>query len=393
MPAFFQNGILNEGNTPAAKTGTLAARPAATTVSEGTIYVSYDTQEIFTSQGGTWVKVSGGGGGGGGVTQIIAGTDVSISPAGGTGAVTINNTNLTNNLDGVLGRGERAVNKNIYLQNVPGTSPSNYMYLRFDFRSILSTYVSNNGLHRATIGLSNINSTPVAAVEGIINQGLNENTWGINADNNGKNIIGLEKKNGSAAVFRRFNVTANYSDGNKLSLIESTNAGQDTYEIQQNAQSNALFLRVGITLNSISQSAYTQINQSNIVFNSNATNNCTLLPSFSGSNILANMPEYNGIIANINERISDNNVDLSAGNYTCSQYGVYVVTTGDNTNTFDLDQFVGNATDGQFITICAQDTPVKCTNTAGNFYGTANINSTGLFKLMKVGNDIYSSHI
>ena len=33
-----------------------------------------------------------GGGGGGGVTQIIAGTNVSISPAGGTGAVTINSS-------------------------------------------------------------------------------------------------------------------------------------------------------------------------------------------------------------------------------------------------------------------------------------------------------------
>lgn len=33
-----------------------------------------------------------GGGGGGGVTQIIAGTNITISPAGGTGAVTINAT-------------------------------------------------------------------------------------------------------------------------------------------------------------------------------------------------------------------------------------------------------------------------------------------------------------
>lgn len=380
-------------NTPSAITGVIADRPAANTVQDGTVFISTDTQEIFSAKAGAWVKVTGGGGGGGGVTQIIAGTDVSISPVGGTGAVTINNTNLTNNLDGVLGRGERAINKNIYLQNVAGTSPSDYMYHRFDFRAIATLYVNNNSTNSVVIGLNNINSTPVASVGGTINQGLNQNTWGINADNNGKNLIALEKRNGSATVFRRFNVTSNYSDGNKLTLIESTNAGQDTYEIQQNAQSNATFLRVGITINSISQSAYTQIQQNSIVFNSNGTNFCSLLPSFVGANLTANMPEYNGIIANVNERIVDNNVDLSAGNYACSQYGVYVVTTGDNTNTFDLDQFVGNATDGQFVTMCAQDIPVKCTNTAGNFYGTANINSLGLFKLMKIGNDIYSSHL
>jgi hypothetical protein len=42
-----------------------------------------------------WVQVvpsGGGGGGGGGVTQLVAGTNVTLSPAGGTGVVTINAT-------------------------------------------------------------------------------------------------------------------------------------------------------------------------------------------------------------------------------------------------------------------------------------------------------------
>jgi hypothetical protein len=41
-----------------------------------------------------WVQVipTGGGGGGGGVTQLVAGTNVTLSPAGGTGVVTINAT-------------------------------------------------------------------------------------------------------------------------------------------------------------------------------------------------------------------------------------------------------------------------------------------------------------
>ena len=42
-----------------------------------------------------WRTVSGGGGGG--VTQIVAGTNVSISPTGGTGAVTVNATDTNTN--------------------------------------------------------------------------------------------------------------------------------------------------------------------------------------------------------------------------------------------------------------------------------------------------------
>jgi hypothetical protein len=39
-----------------------------------------------------WRLLSVSGGGGGGVTQIVAGSNITISPAGGTGAVTINST-------------------------------------------------------------------------------------------------------------------------------------------------------------------------------------------------------------------------------------------------------------------------------------------------------------
>jgi hypothetical protein len=41
------------------------------------------------------ISIDGGGGSGGGVTQIIAGTNISISPVGGTGAVTINASSTT----------------------------------------------------------------------------------------------------------------------------------------------------------------------------------------------------------------------------------------------------------------------------------------------------------
>jgi hypothetical protein len=44
----------------------------------------------YNSSTGQWENQAGGGGGGGGVTQIVAGTNISISPVGGTGVVTIN---------------------------------------------------------------------------------------------------------------------------------------------------------------------------------------------------------------------------------------------------------------------------------------------------------------
>ena len=49
---------------------------------------------LYLADDGTWKAVSGGGGGGA-VDRIIAGTNISISPAGGTGNVTINATTLS----------------------------------------------------------------------------------------------------------------------------------------------------------------------------------------------------------------------------------------------------------------------------------------------------------
>lgn len=46
----------------------------------------------LTDDGNGTVTLTTGGGGGGGVTQIVAGTNITISPVGGTGAVTINSS-------------------------------------------------------------------------------------------------------------------------------------------------------------------------------------------------------------------------------------------------------------------------------------------------------------
>lgn len=63
---------------------------------EGSLLYTTDTNQVYVGTGtGTgvptgWLLV--GGAGGSGVTQIVAGTDVIISPVGGTGVVTINAT-------------------------------------------------------------------------------------------------------------------------------------------------------------------------------------------------------------------------------------------------------------------------------------------------------------
>jgi len=73
-----------------------------------------------------------GGGGGGGVTQIIAGTNVTISPTGGTGAVTINSSG-TSTIGGYP---------------VSVSSPQNYdalMFLNNQWANIPQTEISDGG--------------------------------------------------------------------------------------------------------------------------------------------------------------------------------------------------------------------------------------------------------
>lgn len=371
MPAFFQNGVLNEGNTPAARTGTLAVRPAATAVSEGTIYIAYDTQEIYTSQGGNWVKVSGGGGG-------------------------------SQNLDQVLAVGNTANGKQLWLNGINNTT-----YFRLN-SSIGSYLVSDDQIQFSTqqntrtklfqYGVPTSTNSQFLRVKTTFPSGQIGNNYGLEYENdiNGKNIFFIEAaSNFFFGEYRRFVVNASYTGGNTAELIEE-NTGADTLasvQILAENQTARIWLK---STPFLSLNVYDQLflRSTDFSFINTSGNAIQINPSFPlVGTITVNLPEFDGKIANVNERIIDNNVDLSAGSYPCAAYGVYVVNVGDNTNTFDLDTFVSNGVDGQFVTICAGDVPVKCTNTAGNIIGTANINSKGLYKLMKIGNNIYSSHI
>jgi len=57
MPVIISNGVNNVKNTPAIITDTLANRPVATTVANGTLFVATDFQAIYTNLSGTWVQV------------------------------------------------------------------------------------------------------------------------------------------------------------------------------------------------------------------------------------------------------------------------------------------------------------------------------------------------
>lgn len=376
MPAFFQNGVLNEGNTPAAKTGTLAARPAATAVSEGTIYIAYDTQEIFSSQGGAWVKVSGGGGGGSqNLDQVLA-----VGSVANNKFIQLNGYGAGMNGSGSSGTEISSISltpfiiNREYTNNGFGANKNNFFISEFDANTLRNT------LHTLT-------KNPIIP--------NSDTEFFYESDNNGKNIFYIRKLNGSANDFRRFVVNASYSGGNTVELTEQT--GTQISEIRQEAN-NGTFqskIKVSIADSNAGISKYSEINETGFVFEDTQNGNFLtyVTPSFAGNTLQIYFPEYSGVIANVNELVRATGIDLSAGNYDCANYGVYQIDVGDNVRVFDLTNFVSNGVDGQFVTICAADIPVKCFNSAGNIFGTANINSKGLFKLMKIGNDIYSSHI
>jgi len=358
MPAFFQNGVLNEGNTPAAKTGTLAARQSPSTVLEGTIYISYDTQEIFTAQGGNWVKVSGTGGGG------------------------------SQNIDQVLAVGNTATSK---VLNFISTN----FAAQYDQTRTYLNYTSGFNIHEA-ITQVNQNFAKLSRETILLTQNLTSQ-FNTESDSSAQNYLFLKQfETNNINNFRTFEVNAGYANGNSFSLTDSNITGNNLCRYEVIADALAPQIEMGLlNVSNISSNIFEKISITAnrfffIGFNGFTQELNANIPS-SGSTI-NNLPDYSGTIGNVAERIVSNFVDLTLVSFDCDRYGIYVVVGGSLTYNFDLQNFALNGNDGECVTILAQSTiAINCVNSAGLIYGNSTILVAGLYKFVLFGGDIYSS--
>lgn len=57
MAIVINNSVANINNTPGIITDVIANRPSASLVANGTLFISTDTQAIYTNNNGAWLQV------------------------------------------------------------------------------------------------------------------------------------------------------------------------------------------------------------------------------------------------------------------------------------------------------------------------------------------------
>lgn len=250
----------------------------------------------------------GSGGGGGGVTQIIAGTNISISPAGGTGAVTINST---------ASGSVTAVTASAPLASSGGTTPNISIPLA---SSSSDGYLNSTNWNVFNSKISNVTAT-----------GLLTSTGGGSPDISSSVSAGkLVGRNPSTS-----GIMQEITLGSGLSLTGTTlsatgGGGGGSQNLQQ-------VLDTGYTLNG------------NFYFQTNSTDSVVNL---SGTRLSAprtyEFPDSSGIIALKSDLLPFHyQIDLSASGYTIANYGVYEIKTATDSATPyyiifpDANDFVG----------------------------------------------------
>lgn len=341
-------------NTPSAITGVIADRPAATNVSEGTFFISTDTQEIFSAKAGAWISVSGGGGGSQNLAQVLA---------------------VGNNANGQLIN----LNTNLYSRIQADNNT-------FDFE------LTNDGNGPTQTGFgaqASQNALLILRAYRIDNNATDNDYFEYQTDLSKNTLELLSNYISSLGIQTNAKFECKAGVVNRLTFLYTDFINNLTSEILNRCESDASTYWKRNDGTDVTQ---TQVRHDRIILFKNG-NSVNIDYSFISGTLAIKTPEFSGTIANVNEKIVASNMDLSLSTQNATEYGVYKITTGSNTNFLNFDNFIANSVDGMFCTLLVADTPVKCQNTLGNIIGTATINSKGLYKIMRFGSDIYSSHI
>lgn len=375
------NSAVTGVNTPIAITGNIADRPLPTTQPQGTIYIAADTQQIYTQDNGFWRQVASVGGGGG-----------------------------SQNLEQVLTTGNKANYQKIVLDSVS------------EYSTIQQTDTSNNFEGLIKFNPPQINNIGKQYFLELFNNYLRQYLLRRDITNNIEDFVAnyIDANNNyylqsstefNFNFYKEFKVDAKYGGDLKAVLTNNRSGGQE--KITLNCNDNNCFIQLSaynndaqitvlavptdakLTIYDVLTSRETKYFSDRINVRETTGGNIVdityTIPAAASTTIFT--PEWGGMMANVNERILLTAIDLSVASVNVQGFGVYQINVGSNTNDLIFDDFITNGADGEFVTLCVADTPVRCVNTLGTIFGTANINSKGLYKLMKIGNDIYSSHI